>query len=136
MEIEAIESVMVEKRTFKPPLDFQNKAIIKSFDEYKEIYNRSVRDPEGFWAGIAENLHWFKKWNRTFCWDPEKAECKWFTGGKLNASYNCLDWHVGTWRRNKAAIIWEGESGRTETYTYNQLYREVCRFANVLKNKG
>jgi len=92
-------------------------------------------DPEAFWARLAESeLHWFKKWDKVLRWDPPHAE--WFTGGKINISDNCLDRHLGTWRRNKAALIWEGEPGDTRTLTYQQLHTEVCRFANVLKSLG
>ena len=83
---------------------------------------------------MAEELHWFKKWDKVLNWDPPHAE--WFVGGKINISYNCLDRHLGTWRRNKAALIWEGEPGETRTYTYQQLHTEVCKFANVLKSRG
>ena len=83
---------------------------------------------------MAEELHWFKKWDTVLKWDPPHAE--WFGGGKINISYNCLDRHLSTWRRNKAALIWEGEPGETRTYTYQQLHTEVCKFANVLKHAG
>ena len=83
---------------------------------------------------MAEELHWFKKWDTVLKWDPPHAE--WFGGGKINISYNCLDRHLATWRRNKAALIWEGEPGETRTYTYQQLHTEVCKFANVLKHAG
>ena len=81
---------------------------------------------------MAEELHWFKKWDTVLKWDPPHAE--WFGGGKINISYNCLDRHLKTWRRNKAALIWEGEPGETRTFTYQQLHTEVCKFANVLKH--
>src|SRR5688572_19093267 len=83
---------------------------------------------------MAEELHWFKKWDTVLKWDPPHAE--WFGGGLINISYNCLDRHLSTWRRNKAALIWEGEPGETRTYTYQQLHTEVCKFANVLKHAG
>lgn len=129
-----IESVLHEARVFPPPADFAAKAHIKSFEEYEKMYAAAAEDPEGFWATQAEALHWFKKWDRVLEWDEPFA--KWFVGGKLNIAYNCLDRHLDTWRKNKAAIIWEGEPGEVRTLTYLQLYSEVCRFANVLKKLG
>ncbi len=132
-----IEVLMSEGRTFPPSKDFSSKAHIKSMEEYEKIYKRSVEDPEGFWADMAEqNLTWYKKWDKVLEYNFEKPEIKWFQGGKLNASYNCLDRHLTTATRNKAAIIWEADSGMYRTYTYQQLYYEVNRFANVLKKHG
>jgi len=132
-----IKSVMEETRKIPPMKDFSKNAYIKSLEEYEEIYKKSIKDPEGFWAKQAEQLVWFKKWDKVYSWDPKKAECKWFEGGKLNVSYNCLDRHLTDWHKNKAAIIWEGEPlGESKTYTYQELHRDVCRFANVLKKKG
>ena len=135
-EEQTFDSVMHEQRRFEPPQKFKEKAHIKSIEEYNQIYQRSIEDPEGFWAEMAENLHWFKKWDSVFHY-TEKPFVKWFEGGKLNVSYNCLDRHLETPRKNKAAIIWEGEPmGESQTFTYEELYREVCRFANVLKKYG
>lgn len=132
-----ITSMLAEERKFDPPQWFREKAYIRSMEEYKEMYKRSIEDPEAFWAERAEELHWFKKWDRVLEYDFDKAIIKWFEGGKLNASYNCLDRHLETWRKNKAAIIWEGEpAGENKVYTYQQLHREVCKFANVLKRHG
>jgi acetyl-CoA synthetase len=103
-------------------------------EELEKLRTEASADPEGFWARMAEELHWFKKWDRVLNWQPPHAE--WFVGGKLNISYNCLDRHLGTWRRNKAALIWEGEPGDQRTLTYQQLHTEVCKFANVLKRSG
>ncbi len=130
----AIESTLKETRVFPPPPDFSAHAHIKSFAEYEEIYNRAAENPEAFWASAAENLHWFKKWDTILKWNEPHAE--WFVGGKINASYNCLDRHLTTHRKNKAAIIWEGEPGETRTLTYRQLHRQVCKFANVMKKSG
>ncbi len=130
-----IESLLEEKRIFYPPLDFSEKAHIKSFDEYKKIYESSIKDPPAFWAQKAEELTWFKKWDSVYSWEAETAICKWFEGGKLNAAYNCLDRHLAT-RSDRIAILWEGDAGETETYTYERLYTEVCRFANILKKRG
>ncbi len=128
---------MAEKRTFPPSKDFSEKAHIKSIAEYEKLYKRSVEDPEGFWAEMAEkNLKWFKKWDKVSDWDFNKPYIKWFVNGKLNACYNCLDRYINTPVRNKAAIIWEADDGTYKTYTYQQLYREVNRFANVLKKYG
>ncbi|MDQ3041915.1 MAG: acetate--CoA ligase [Acidobacteriota bacterium] len=130
----AIESTQIETRVFPPAAEFSANAHIKSFEEYEQIYNRAAADPEAFWASVAENLHWFKKWDTVLKWNEPHAE--WFVGGKINASYNCIDRHLETFRKNKAAIIWEGEPGETRTLTYQQLHRQVCKFANVLKKSG
>ncbi len=130
-----IESLLEEKRIFYPPAEFSKNARIKSFDEYKKIYEGSIKDPAAFWAQKAEELTWFKKWDRVYSWDAENLICKWFEGGKLNASYNCLDRHLSL-RGDRTAIFWEGDTGDTASYTYKQLHTEVCKFANVLKKKG
>ncbi len=98
------------------------------------IYKEAETDPEKFWGEIASQLHWFKPWDKVLDWNCPWS--KWFSGGELNLSYNCLDRHVATARRNKAAIIWEGEPGEVVTLTYQQLLIEVCKFANVLKSLG
>ena len=132
---QTIESVLQEKRLFSPPSEFADQAHIKSFAEYEQIYNQAKADPEKFWADLAEQeLHWFEKWDQVLDWQPPFV--KWFVGGKINISYNCLDRHLTTWRRNKAALIWEGEPGDSRTLTYAQLHREVCQMANVLKQLG
>lgn len=101
--------------------------------ELEQLRVEASTDPEAFWARMAEQeLHWFKKWDSVLKWNAPHAE--WFGGGKINISYNCLDRHLSTWRRNKAALIWEGEPGETRTFTYQQLHTEVCKFANVLKH--
>src|SRR5246127_4106507 len=127
-----IESHLVENRVFKPSKSFAKRALISDFDEYEELYRKSVRNPEKFWGQQAEQLLlWHKKWDEVLKWNPPFA--KWFVGGKLNVSENCLDRHFEGPRRNKAAIIWEGEPGEKRTLTYKQLHREVCKFANVLR---
>ncbi len=137
MSEKGISVLMEEQRVFPPPPEFSKKAHIKSMAEYEEIYRRSVEDPEGFWAEMAEkNITWFKKWDKVLEYDFEKPYIKWFQGGKLNASYNCLDRHLDSTNRTKAAIIWESDDGNYKTYTYQQLYYEVNRFANVLKKHG
>jgi acetyl-CoA synthetase len=135
-EAKEITSMMEEKRVFNPPEELSKKAYIKSLDEYKEIYKRSVDDPEGFWSEMAEQLNWFKKWDSVLVEDFKEGKHEWFVGGKLNVSYNCLDRHLKTWRKNKAALIWEGDIGDSKTLTYQQLYHQVCKFANVLKKHG
>ena len=135
MSQSTIESILQEKRLFQPPAEFSQNAHIKSLEEYRHLYDRAKADPQKFWAELAEQeLHWFQKWDKVLDWQPPFA--KWFVGGKTNISYNCLDRHLTTWRKNKAALIWEGEPGDTRTLTYAQLHREVCQFANVLKNLG
>jgi acetyl-CoA synthetase len=103
-------------------------------EEFERLCAEAEADPEGWWASQAERLHWFRKWDRVLEWNLPFA--KWFVGGTTNVAYNCLDRHLSTWRRNKAAIIWEGEPGEVRTLTYQQLHDEVCRFANVLKKMG
>ncbi|MBI5558506.1 MAG: acetate--CoA ligase [Deltaproteobacteria bacterium] len=133
-----IESLMTEDRIFNPPAAGQATAYVKSMDEYRAIYKRSMEDPEGFWAERAEQLiSWDKKWDKVLEADLHKPEIKWFQGGKLNISYNCLDRHLKNGRRNKAAIIFQGEPEEdVRIYTYQMLHREVCRFANVLRKYG
>ncbi|HEY9861570.1 MAG TPA: acetate--CoA ligase [Candidatus Obscuribacterales bacterium] len=135
MSESTIESILQEKRLFQPAAEFSQKAQIKSLEEYQQLYDRAKADPEKFWAELAEQeLHWFQKWDQVLDWQPPFA--KWFVGGKINISYNCLDRHLTTWRRNKAALIWEEEPGDSRTLTYAQLHREVCQFANALKHLG
>ncbi|MDH5696654.1 MAG: acetate--CoA ligase, partial [Dehalococcoidia bacterium] len=128
--------MMEEKRVFSPPEEISEKAYIKSLNEYKRIYQRSIDDPEGFWTEAAEQLDWYKKWDKVLVEDFKEAKHEWFVGGKLNVSYNCLDRHLKTWRKNKAALIWEGDIGDSKTLTYQELYYQVCKFANVLKKHG
>jgi acetyl-CoA synthetase len=129
-----IDSILTESRVFECPEDFRSKARIRSMEEYERLYREAEEDPEGFWGKLAAELHWFKSWDKTLEWDCPRA--KWFSGGEINLSYNCLDRHVATWRRNKAAIIWEGEPGEVQTLTYQQLLVEVSKFANTLKSLG
>lgn len=127
-------SLSKEKRIFKPKEPFSGRAYIKSMAQYKKMYNESVRNPEKFWSNIAQDLYWFKRWKKVLEWKIPHS--KWFVGGKTNIAYNCLDQHLSSWRRNKAAIIWEGENGDTATWTYQQLHTQVCKFGNVLKMLG
>ena len=130
-----IESILQEKRLFSPSAEFSREAHIKSLEDYQQLYDKAKADPQKFWADLAEQeLHWEQKWDTVLDWQPPFA--KWFVGGKINISYNCIDRHLTTWRRNKAALIWEGEPGDSRTLTYAQLHREVCQFANVLKQLG
>ena len=126
-----IESHLIEKRVFKPAKDFSKKARIKSLAQYRKMYRESMRRPDAFWVREAKELIWRKPWKRVLDWKAPFA--KWFVGGQLNLSENCLDCHLDGPRRNKAAIIWEGEPGEKRTLTYQQLHREVCHFGNVLK---
>ncbi|MBK6587314.1 MAG: acetate--CoA ligase [Acidobacteria bacterium] len=130
----AIESTLSESRLFPPPPEFAENAHIKSFADYEALYAEAAADVPAFWAKQAESLDWFKKWDTVLEWNEPFA--KWFVGGKINISYNCLDRHLATSRKNKAAIIWEGETGEIKTITYLQLHQEVSRFANVLKKLG
>jgi len=131
---QSIDSILNERRVFQPSTEFSQDAHIKDLEHYQRLYREAEEDPERFWGEIAGQLHWFRKWDRVLEWDSPWA--KWFIGGQINISYNCLDRHVATWRRNKAAIIWEGEPGEVRTLTYQQLLTEVKKFANVLKSLG
>jgi acetyl-CoA synthetase len=129
-----IESILNETRSFPPPATFVADANISSEEQYQEMWNRAKDDPAGFWGDMATNLSWFKTWDTVM--DGKMPNTRWFTGGKINVSHNCIDRHLETERRNKAAIIWEGEPGDTRVLRYQDLHREVCKFANVLKNLG
>lgn len=137
----AISSFMEETRRFPPPPEFAKKAYIKSMEQYQQMYDESINDPDKFWLREAETIDWYKKPTKSqeYKWDTANRiiDFKWFEDGELNVSYNCLDRHLSTWRKNKAAIIWQGESEEdTRIFTYQDLHREVCKFANVLKSKG
>lgn len=125
-----IDVLLEENRTFDPSPEFQAQANIKDPD----IYDQAKKNPEAFWERFALELDWDKKWDKVLEWDPPHAQ--WFTGGKINASYNCIDRHIKNGLRNKAALIWQGEPGEKRTLTYWDLYREVNKFANVLKKLG
>ena len=125
-----IEALLLEKRQFPPPKAFREQANVRD----PSVYRKADRDFQKFWAGFARELSWYKTWKRVLEWKPPYA--KWFVGGKLNASVNCLDRHVLGPRKNKAALIWEGEPGDQRILTYRELLREVAKFGNVLKSLG
>ena len=125
-----IEALLKEDRSFAPSVDFISQALIND----PGTYARAAKDPEAFWAGCARELEWITPFSKVLEWNPPDA--RWFADGTLNVSANCLDRHVRSWRRNKAAFIWEGEPGDRRTLTYFDLYRQVCQFANVLKSLG
>jgi acetyl-CoA synthetase len=125
-----IDALLTENRKFPPPAGFAAAAHVAT----DALRRRADADPESFWAEQAGELEWFRKWNKVLEWKPPHA--KWFTGGKLNVSVNCVDRHIDTWRRNKAALVWEGEPGDRRTLTYWDLYTEVRKFSNVLKKLG
>jgi acetyl-CoA synthetase len=129
-----VDSVMQEARLFPPSAEFAAKARIGSLADYEALWNEAAADIEGFWGELAAELRWFKPYSKVLEWNEPFA--KWFVGGQTNASYNCLDAHLDGPRRNKAALIWEGEPGDERTLTYQQLHREVCKFANVLVQQG
>jgi len=131
----SLESVSHENRSFPPPSDFAALAKIPSMEAYRKEYEESIQDPEKYWADVASELHWFKKWDRVLNED-EKPFFKWFEGGTTNLAYNCIDRHIANGDRNKAALIWEGEPGDSRVLTYFDLYREVNQFANGLKSLG
>ena len=123
---------------FKPNKNISSRAYIGSMDKYKEMYEKSIENPDEFWAKMAEeNVSWYKKWRNVSKYDFEKAEIKWFEGAKLNVAYNCLDKHIENGHGDDIAIIWEGnEPDQSKTFTYTELLAEVEKFANVLKSKG
>jgi acetyl-CoA synthetase len=129
-----IDSTLRENRVFPPSPEFSAQAHIKSLAQYEALYKRSIEDPEGFWADSAKELHWFKKWDKVI--EGNFPSVQWFTGGKLNLSFNCVDRHALGSRRDKTAILWEGEPGEVRRLSYLELHREVQKFANVLKGLG
>jgi acetyl-CoA synthetase len=136
----SVEAVYMEKRTFSPSKEFVENARLKTMDEYKKMHKRSLEDPNGFWGEMAEkHIDWFKKWTgpvEEYSF-KDNIYLTYFKGGKLNITYNCLDRHLKTWRKNKAALVFQGEPlEEAKVYTYQQLHREVCKFANVLKKFG
>jgi acetyl-CoA synthetase len=123
-----LEALLHEERRFPPPAEFRTKAHVSD----ASVHAKAEEDPDSFWEKWAGALDWFEPWTQVLEWKPPHA--KWFVGGRLNASYNCLDRHVSGKRRNKAALVWEGEGGARRVYTYWDLHQEVSRFANVLKD--
>src|SRR5579862_6551625 len=129
-----IQSTLNEQRVFDPPSDFSAHAHIKSMADYERLYAEADRDPEIFWGNIARELHWFAPWTKVLEWEAPWA--KWFVGGKTNLCYNCVDRHALSSRKDKAAILWEGEPGEKRKLTFGELHLEVQRFANVLLSQG
>src|SRR5215207_8299713 len=128
---EKIENLLKETRTYRPTAETIKAAYIK---DYETEYKKSIADPEGFWSGLAKELDWFSPWNKVLEWNYPWA--KWFVGATCNITFNCLDRHVRTWRRNKVALIWVGENDQERIFTYGELYRQVNRCANALKMLG
>ena len=130
-------SLRTENEIFAPSEDFVSGAHIKSMEEYRKMYEMSVNDPDGFWAQEAETISWFRKWNEVRKFDFRTGDIKWFEGGKLNVSYNCLDRHVEAGHGDDTAIIWEGnDPAESKIFTYKELLAKVERFANVLRSRG
>ena len=126
---------MPDQAVFPPDTEFVRRAHVQGLPAYRDLYQRAAEQPETFWGDLAgRELFWFQKWSHVFEWDPPFA--KWFVGAKTNVSYNCLDRHLSTPRKNKVALVWEGESGEQRMISYQELHRLVCRFANVLKLRG
>ena len=126
---------MSDSKVYPPSAEFVRQAHVKGMEGYRELYQRAAEKPEEFWGELAEKeIFWFQKWSHVFEWHPPFA--KWFVGGKTNVSYNCLDRHLTTHRKNKVAMLWEGEPGDQRQISYQELHRLVCRFANVLKGRG
>jgi len=137
----AIVSLMTENRTFPPPKSVQKDAYVKSEKQYQQMWEQSINDPDGFWLEQAKTLAWFKEPTKSleYTWDSKKRKIEhtWFADGQLNVAYNCLDRHIGTLTAKKTALIWQGEEDKAvRKFTYEELYKEVCKFANVLKSKG
>jgi len=137
----AMQSLMSAGRTFPPPASVQKNAYISSDEQYKKMWEQSINDSDAFWLEQAKTLSWFKEPTKSleYNWDTKarKIEHTWFADGELNVSYNCLDRHLGTPIAKKTALIWQGdEDGDVKKYTYEELHKEVCKFANVLKSKG
>jgi len=140
-EQKAIDSLMTEKRTFPPPPAIKADAYVTSLEQYQQMWEKSIKEPNGFWLEQAKNLTWFKEPTKSleYTWDTKsrKIEHSWFADGELNVAYNCLDRHLGTPTAKKIALIWQGEAeDAVRKFTYEQLHKEVCKFANVLKSKG
>lgn len=136
-ESASFDSIMHETRTIEPAQWIKDGAWVNSMEQYQEMYERSVADPEGFWADMASELiYWEKPWEEVLRWEFETPQIEWFRGGKTNVAYNCLDRHLTNGRRLKAALVWESDEGRSKAYTYQSLYYKVCKFANVLKKHG
>lgn len=140
-EKKGMQSLMTEGRTFPPPADIQANAYIKDPKVYQEMWKKSINDPDGFWLEQAKRLTWFKEPTKSleYTWDTKKRtiEHTWFADGQLNVSYNCLDRHLGTPVAKKTAILWQGEEeDAVKKFTYEELHKEVCKFANVMKSKG
>src|SRR5262244_3340959 len=126
---------MADSKVYPPSPEFVQRAQVQGMEGYRQLYQRAAENPEEFWSELAEReLTWFEKWSKVLDWQPPSA--KWFIGGKINVSYNCLDRHLTTTRKNKVAILWEGEPGEIRALSYQMLHYEVCRFANVLRTLG
>ncbi len=130
----SFQSLLHELRVIPPPEEFRSQAHIRTLEDYEALYKRSIEDPEEFWAAAANELHWFEPWTKVLEWNEPWA--KWFAGGKMNLSYNCLDLQVERGRGGKTAILWEGESGEVRKFTFSELLDQVQRFANVLLGMG
>ncbi len=140
-EKKAIDSLMTENRTFPPPASIKSNAHVNSEEQYQKMWEQSIKDPDGFWLEQAKSLSWFKEPTKSleYTWDTKsrKIEHTWFADGILNVSYNCLDRHLGTPIAKKNALIWQGDAeDAVKKYTYEELHKEVCKFANVMKSKG
>ncbi|MFM8930282.1 MAG: acetyl-coenzyme A synthetase N-terminal domain-containing protein, partial [Gemmataceae bacterium] len=133
-ESKNIASLLKEGRSFPPNPEFVSKARVQGMEGYRKLYDEAKADPEAFWASQARELQWIKPFDKTLIWQEPHA--RWFDGGLINASANCVDRHLAGPNRNKAAIIWEGEPGDSRVLTYQMLHREVCQFANGLKLLG
>jgi len=129
-----MDSLLRENRVFSPAKEFSAKAHIGSLEQYESMYRRSIEDPNGFWAQAAGELDWFQRWSEVQSGDISHAQ--WFVDGKLNLSHNCVDRHAQGPRRDKVALLWEGEPGEVRRITYGELHEQVQRFANALKSLG
>jgi acetyl-CoA synthetase len=141
MTDKGFKSMMQENRKFSPPEKLKNNAWVKSYDQYKKMWDESIKDPDTFWSNIAKDFFWYESWTNVNSFDfKDDISIKWFEGGKTNITVNCLDRHIEAGKGDRVAFYWEGnettDTKDTKTYTYKELYDEVCKFANVLKSKG
>jgi acetyl-CoA synthetase len=129
-----MDSLLRENRVFAPPAAFAAKAHVQSVEQYEAMYRRSIEQPDAFWSEAAAELDWFAPWTKVQ--EGEISESKWFVGGKLNLAHNCVDRHALGARKDKVALLWEGEPGEVRRITYGELHQQVQRLANVLKGLG
>ena len=135
-EQNSIENLLDEQRQFPPLEPIASEAHITNFEQYKMMWERSIKDPSGFWGEIAEEFEWYKKWDEVASWDFVNGQIKWFDGAQLNVSVNCIDRHIAAGRGEDSAISFEADDGDSYTYTFNQVLEQVSRLGNLLRENG